>query len=103
MVKRFVVAILAGLLLTGCTDADWNGALSYVGLDQPEQREQQRAPQAQAPAPPARTTASDDWCREVAKAALESSAENDFDAATQQHRAQASYEQCVKYAGASPR
>ena len=90
MVRRaFAVLFMAGLL-AGCTDADWDHTFSYVGLD------------SSKPAPPPQVTAAttpapvDTWCVEVAKSEQVEAAEDGFDAATQQHRAQVAFEQCSR-------
>lgn len=79
--------------------------MSYVGFGQPDQD----APLAAVPAddaaaamPAVQTSKADDWCREIAKAARENAAGNGFDAATQQRRAQAVYQQCLHFGSGSP-
>ena len=101
MNMRIVVAALAACLLAGCTDADWDHTMSYVGLG-PATSAEADPPGQPAAAPVAQTdpaagqpAASDQWCREVARAAATEAVSNGFDAATQQHRAQVSYSQCL--------
>jgi hypothetical protein len=89
---RVAGVVLVAALLGGCTDADWDRAFSYVGLDE-----------AAAPAPakaaePAQSSetaeAENAWCAQVAKAEQLESAEQGFDQATQQNRAMTAYKQC---------
>ncbi len=100
--RRGFLVLFAAVLLCGCTDADWDHTMSYVGLgtDKP-------APTAPAPAAPAQMAAApaapgNKWCVEVAKAALREAAKDGFDAATQQHRAQVTYRQCLSDPGTAP-
>ena len=98
MNTRAIAAIFAGLLLCGCST--WNEGLTYVGL-----RDDNDA--APPPAAPVRTvplaahaqlgrdSTPEDWCRQTAKAAGEEAAGEGFDAATQQRRAVAVYQQCM--------
>jgi hypothetical protein len=100
---RIIGVALAGLLLSSCTDADWNHTMNYVGLGQPEQS----APDtlAQQPAATADTAAaqtpgvskSEAWCREVAASAAQNAASNGFDLATQKYRATTMYKQCMEF------
>jgi hypothetical protein len=92
-------AVLIAALLGGCSDADWDRAFSYVGLDE-----------AVAPAPaktaakaqPSETAeATDAWCAQVAKAEQLESAEQGFDRTTQENRAITAYKQCNR--GPGPR
>lgn len=88
------VAILA-CALAGCTDADWDHTLSYVGMNQSQ--DQAAAPQAnpaaQSPAPAA-AVAEDDWCVTASKAAEREAREEGFDIATQRNRAATTLRQC---------
>jgi len=47
--------------------------------------------------PPPVAPAPDSWCSRIAKSASDDAASNGFDAATQRHRAEVSYNQCVRY------
>lgn len=100
---RVLAVVLAAGLLSGCTNTDWDNALSYVGVG--DSQKASAAPQQTAPAQtaPAQTAAapanaapeSDPWCAEVAKVAASTAAEQGFDAATQQRQAQIAFQQCV--------
>ena len=100
-----IAVAVAGLLLSGCSDMGWDGAMSYVGLgpsDQPAQAEPATA--EAAPAMPAQTNPADTWCRTVATRDAQTAARNGFDAATQERVAATSYRQCIQIpAGASVR
>ncbi|MDE1938158.1 MAG: hypothetical protein KGI68_03975 [Alphaproteobacteria bacterium] len=103
MKMRIVGIVIAGLLLSGCTDADWNHTMNYVGLGQPEQSAPDTlAPQPTATADNAATPApavskSEAWCREVAASAAQTAAGNGFDLATQKYRATTMYKQCMEF------
>ncbi|MGA7710772.1 MAG: hypothetical protein WCA81_02645 [Rhizomicrobium sp.] len=106
MNTRVIAAIFAGLLLCGCST--WNGALTYVGLrDSNDAAPPPAVPVETAPipapapasAPIGRDSTPEDWCRQTAKAAGEEAAGEGFDAATQQKRAVAVYQQCMAPAG----
>ena len=90
------VAVLA-CVLAGCTDADWDHSLSYIGMNQSPDAapaaQANAAPQAATPAAPA---AEDDWCVTASKAAEREAREQGFDAATQHHRAETALQQCQK-------
>jgi hypothetical protein len=96
MKYRVAGVVLVAALLGGCTDADWDRTLSYVGLDD--------APAAQ-PAPadssavlaakPAALAEADEWCNEVAKAEQQEAAEQGFDKATQENRSKVAFQQCA--------
>jgi len=89
---RMIAAVFACVLLCGCST--WNGAMSTIGLGQSDEDAQPvAAPVAPAPPPPALT--SDDLCRQIAKAAGEEAAGEGLDAATQQSKAETTYQQCV--------
>jgi hypothetical protein len=83
-------ALIACLLLAGCTDADWNHVLNYGSGDEPE-AEVVTAP-APAPQPMAAAPANNDFCKSVA---VQDATTNGFDAATQARVLQQSYAQCV--------
>lgn len=96
MKKLFVLTVC--LLLAGCSDAQWNNALNYTGLNDSDDSADAApaapaasataaaAPQAPAPAP------NTDLCRAVA---TQDATSNDFDPATQQRVFARSYSQCV--------
>jgi len=105
---RIITMGFAAVLLCGCTDADWDHAMSYTGLGSSEQSEASQSEQSESPrSVPARTevvsaplaadqaTRPDSWCQQVAKSAVDDAAGNGFDAATQRRRAEASYRQCI--------
>jgi hypothetical protein len=99
MIGRLAFVLATAVLLAGCTDADWDHALSYAGLGGDQAKPAPAdAPQSDAEAAPksqAVAAAPDPWCDEVAKAAHAEAASQGFDAATQKNRAQASYQQCA--------
>jgi hypothetical protein len=84
--------VLVAALLGGCSDADWDRAFSYVGLD--EVVAPAPAKSAATAQPPETAEAADAWCAQVAKAEQQETAEQGFDAVTQQHRAEVAYKQC---------
>ena len=110
---RIITAGLAAVLLCGCTDADWDRAMTYTGLGPSEQSEPSRGDQSASPqSEPSRPVAArtevvtaplaadqaagpDSWCQQVAKSAADEAAGNGFDAATQRRRAESTYRQCV--------
>ena len=100
MMGRWACVVATAVFLAGCTDADWDHALGYVGLDQQQKTErgdnkpvQDAPPQAaQASVAPAPET----WCAEVAKAAQSEAADQGFDAPSQKLRAQMAYQQCTR-------
>jgi hypothetical protein len=47
--------------------------------------------------PSSAAPAADPWCAQVAQSALTDAASQGFDEATQRRRAEASYNQCVRY------
>lgn len=94
MKMRIIGAVFAGLALAGCSDSDWNTTMSYVGLGQSDSAAQASAAAEPVAAPTPAASKSDDWCREIAKAASDDAAGNGFDAATQRHRAKLTYRQC---------
>ena len=94
--KKCLVLTL-GLLLGGCTDAQWNHALNYTGFgsepDAPAARAQNGEPAAAASEPSAPAAAPNtDFCRAVA---IQDATGNDFDAATQARVLARSYAQCM--------
>ncbi|MBU6296669.1 MAG: hypothetical protein KGJ79_01175 [Alphaproteobacteria bacterium] len=106
---RIIGAAVAGLLLSSCTDADWNHTMNYVGLGQPEQSasvaQQATEDTGTAPASDAATaptvSKSEAWCRDVAASAAQSAASNGFDLATQKYRATTMYKQCMEFSGSN--
>lgn len=101
MIGRLIFVFAAAVLLAGCTDADWDHALGYVGLDKQPQKTEwgdnkpvQDASSQAAPAPAA--AAPDEWCAEVAKATQAEAADQGFDASSQKTRAQQAYQQCAR-------
>jgi hypothetical protein len=96
---RVWAVVLLAALLGGCTDADWDRAFSYVGLDEAVKPAPVKAAE---PAQPSETAeAADAWCAQVAKAEQQASAEQGFDKPTQEHRAITTYQQCNR--GPGPR
>ena len=106
MKTKFLVAICAALLAGGCSDIDWDHALSYAGLgdtkpatqpppavtaDQPPPAAEQAPTVSGMPAP------TNDWCTEVAQSVRSDAAGQGFDARTQQLRADSAYNQCTRY------
>jgi hypothetical protein len=91
-------ALFSALLLAGCTDADWDHAMTYTGLEGARTAEAAEAPPASVPVPAA---ASDDgFCEAVAK---QDATGGEFDPATQARILQRSFRQCVAmFATASP-
>jgi hypothetical protein len=88
------------LLLAGCTDADWDHALNYTGLnsssEEPEAVVQKPAPRTVS-APPAEAApepANTEFCRSVA---MQDAGDNGFDPATQQRVFARSYAQCMAF------
>jgi hypothetical protein len=92
---RVLTAVLAAGVLGACTNADWDHALSYAGIGDSEKPA--AAPQAETATAPAPISAPapSGWCDQIAKSAQTEAAEQGFDAATQQHRAQVVYAQCA--------
>ena len=95
MKKPLILAVC--LLLAGCSEADWNHALNYTGLNGDEDA----TAEAAQPAPAAATTAAapgaqampnTELCRAVA---TQDATSNDFDAATQQRVFARNYAQCM--------
>jgi Tfp pilus assembly protein PilP len=88
------------LLLAGCTDADWDHAMNYTGLEETNAADATpvtTAPRSVAPAPtvaaaPAAEAGNTDFCRSVA---TQDATGNDFDPATQQRVFARSYAQCM--------
>lgn len=108
---RIVTLLAAALLLSACTDQDWQHALSYTGMGGSQETEPQAAaappPAAAPPAPVAQAQpaspipdgaqpAPNVFCQNVAS---QDAGRNDFDAATQQRVFMQSYQQCVTVFG----
>ena len=96
MKKRLALSFC--LLLAGCTDADWDHAMNYTGL---EAQDAASVPRTAAPPPtvaaaPAATVAAEpantDFCRSVA---TQDASDNGFDPATQRRVFARSYAQCM--------
>ena len=95
MVLRIVAALAAITLLAGCSDADWDQAGTFLGLDSPAPPP--TAPVAAAtPVPPPAPGQPDPFCAGVA---THDSAENGFDATTQARVFTQSYGQCLAIFG----
>jgi hypothetical protein len=95
MKKCLVLAL--GLLLGGCSDAQWDHALNYTGLgDEPDAQDaqvQKSEPATAASEPSAPAAAPNaDFCHAVA---VQDATSNDFDAATQVRVLARSYAQCM--------
>lgn len=99
MRNRVIAIAVLACGLGGCTDADWDHTLSYVGVGD--------SSSPQAPAQPTQATANtsstaapaapvDSWCDGVAKAAAQTSREQGFDEATQRHQAEVVRNQCLR-------
>ena len=94
MTKRYYLCLC--LLLAGCTDADWDHAMRYTGLEEtaePGMAEPQRtAPptvvSTEAAVPPSNT----EFCRSVA---AQDAARSGFDPVTQARITAQSYAQCT--------
>ena len=89
---------MSGLALSGCTDADWDHAMTYSGSGRAGRptsadRAGARQPARRAPAP-APSNAS--FCEAAAK---QDASRDGFDAATQQRVYQRSVQQCVAMFG----
>jgi hypothetical protein len=96
--------LIACLALCGCTDAQWNNALNYTGMDDNDAAQAEVASEAQAARPsqaaaapqpmaamPA-APAGSDFCKSVA---TQDATSNGFDPATQQRVLAQSYQQCL--------
>ena len=82
------------MALSGCTDSDWDHAMTYSGLGEQAAAADPVPPPARAPVPAPASNAS--FCESVAKQAA---TRDGFDAATQQRMFQRSFEQCVAMFG----
>jgi hypothetical protein len=97
MIFRIAAALAAVTLLAGCSDADWDQAGSFLGLDPtPPAPPPAVATAAPAPAPAPAPGQPDPFCAAVA---AHDSAENGFDAATQARVFTQSYGQCLAIFG----
>jgi len=108
---RLIAAVFAGLMLSGCST--WDDTLDMVGFGGSNQEAQPdsapaaqsasaqtpTATQASAQAPsysgPSPYSSNENWCRQISKAAGEEAAGEGFDSATQQRRADTTYQQCI--------
>ena len=100
-----VAMSLTACLLAGCTDADWDHALSFAGA---EQAEPAGSPDASAqPPPPVASAAAgqpdESWCKEAAGYERDNAAIQGFDAATQQRAYATRFNQCMQAQGTAPR
>jgi hypothetical protein len=108
---RITFFLAAALLLSACSDQDWNHALTFTGLGSRENppsqpaaaaRPAQPAPgmaqvaPAPAPVPEGAQPQPNAFCMSVA---TQDAGGNDFDAATQQRVFVQSYRQCVAVFG----
>jgi hypothetical protein len=103
---RPTTALLLLGLLAGCTDREWSGTMSFIGLEKtpPPARAVARPVQPVARAAPApiqsvQAAQPNAFCESVAKQDSES---NGFDAATQNRVFVRSYQQCVGIFGNVP-
>lgn len=111
MMPRIAAFLAAALLLSACSDQDWNHALTYAGLggsheDQPAQPADSPHPTAMAQSAPAQTAPApvpegaqpqpNAFCEAVAS---QDATGNDFDPPTQQRVFVQSYRQCVAVFG----
>jgi hypothetical protein len=108
MNSRVIIVVLAGVLLCGCSSADWHHATSYVGLGQDDQAVPAKADPDDAEAAttspsPGQASRSDDFCQRMAKGESNDAAADGFDAATQRRRAESSYQQCMETSGSTTR
>jgi hypothetical protein len=103
MLHRVAAAAILSCLLGGCTDADWNRSLSYVGLDEgqsqtvsakPVSTEAQSATNDTATAPAKQT---DPWCDSAGQSAAREARESGFDEATQRRQAELARNQCLHH------
>ncbi|MDR3527287.1 MAG: hypothetical protein P4L57_08390 [Rhizomicrobium sp.] len=94
MLNRVAAVAVLACLLGGCTDANWDHSLSYIGLGE---RPAPAAPVSPptTTAPPAAMPQSDPWCEAAGKAAAQESREQGFDEATQRRQAEAARLQCL--------
>jgi hypothetical protein len=104
---RIAACLAVAVFLSGCSDQDWNHALSFVGVNGGRANaapatSAQAAPSTPRPATvPARTAAEaapkpNEFCESVA---AQDSQGNDFDSATQRRVFVQSYQQCVAIFG----
>ena len=87
-----ILALCSTLLLSACSDADWDGLLSYAGVDSTADAPTTAVPPPAAPRPVAAANAPDPFCIAVAGQELKEGA---FDQATQQKMALRGYKQCM--------
>ncbi len=92
------IACVYILALSGCTSADWERAMTYTGFDdEPSVAVAPTVRPAPAQSVAAPVSAPDNsFCQAVAQ---QDAAQNGFDAATQQHVFQRSFQQCVAQFG----
>jgi len=88
-----ILALCSTLLLSACSDADWDGLLSFTGMSAGDTDVAVAAPAPPAPPPrPVAANAPDPFCIAVAGQELKEGA---FDQATQQKMALRGYKQCM--------
>jgi hypothetical protein len=108
---RTIAALAAALLLSACSDQDWDHALSYTGMGgahdeaaaepaattaQPTPMTAQAAPASAQVAASGTTAQPNAFCESVAS---QDAGGNDFDPATQKRVFIQSYQQCVAIFG----
>ena len=95
MLNRVAAVAILACVLGGCTDANWDHTLSYVGMGE-EPAQPGPAPATTTTAPPTATPApqSDPWCDAAGRAAAQESREQGFDEATQRRQAESARLQC---------
>lgn len=95
MLRRFLVVAMASVLLSACTDADWDRSLSHVGLaDSPPAAVPQQPPSQDQALEKSQASAQEDWCMASSRHAAERIKDLGFDQATQNRRAREELEQC---------
>jgi hypothetical protein len=89
-----LAALLSGL--AGCTDTDWDHALSYAGVGNRQVAEAEPVVPAQAAPAAAQPAADNSFCQAVA---IQDASGNGFDDATRQRMVRRSFQQCVAMFG----
>ena len=112
MKNHIALICVAAALLAGCSDADWDRNLSFVGIgDRPAPQRAQPVRRAEAPTQVSRQAAPAQLAQQAAPApapldpfcqavATQDSQGNGFDQPTQVRVFQTSYNQCVMMFGA---
>jgi hypothetical protein len=94
MKLRIAGMLVASLLLSGCTDADWTGAMTSIGLDS-------KSDDAAAPVdiptalPPVTDNSGDSFCTGVARSAAWDAAQINVGPEGQGRIAEARYRDCM--------